>query len=229
MLLPLVFALAAAHPAAPATERSYPVSDFHAVENRTPFDVTIRRGDFSVRAEGVPAEMDQLVVHVVRGALRIELAPDKRGDSRFGAHPVTHLTVTLPALDAAALDGSGRIDIDRIDANQASLALNGSGDLTVGTIASREVALALRGSGNIEAHGQAEKLSAALQGSGSIKATSLATRDLAIESQGSGRITARASGEATVYSMGSGDIRITGTANCHLVTQGPARTTCQAD
>ena len=128
---------------------------------------------------------DTLVGLVTTGVRGGVLVIDDRGSFRTKA-PMS-VDVTVPTLASLALDGSGRISVDGVNAPRFAVRLPGSGTVTVSGTTGRLDAR-LGGSGDIELGGlTARDATAAVGGSGTILVH--ATRSLDATVTGSGVVT----------------------------------------
>lgn len=218
--------LAACHANADATPadtetRGFPVTGpIHAVDLRGSDDVHVVPGPLSVRASGPRDVLDHLDIHVDNGRLVVQ----RRGTtySTRGAK----VTVTVPAIDAAALDGSGELVIDRVAGQHFAGALGGSGDLTIGALTVAEAAFDIRGSGDVRATGQVRSLTVAASGSGDIELDKLRTDRATLAVHGSGGVSLGAAGTVTGASSGSGDVSVGGHPRCTIAKSGSGDVTC---
>ncbi len=205
----------------PATERSYALSGFTAVELAGPDDVRVSVGPgFSVRATGPAETLDRLEVTVVGDRLRVRRIG--RSVSRDGAT----VFVTLPALRAASLGGSGDLRVDRVEGGDFATAVAGSGDLTVERLAVDRLTGDLAGSGTLSLAGSARELELSVAGSGDVAAGGLATERAAVSVMGSGDVRAAVRGPASVSMMGSGDVDLGPAARCQVSKMGSGSVRC---
>lgn len=228
LLLASVLLAAACSPASAAT-RSFPVGGFDRIRSSGPFDVRVRTGAApSARASGDRARLDQLVIEVTDGELRIGTRPGWNGGGNWswGDHNRTIVEVTVPALRAATLAGSGDVTIDHIRARSFDGALAGSGNLAIASLEADQVSLSLTGSGDVTAAGRAGRAALALRGSGDMRVAKLAVVDGSIDLRGSGGIDAAISRTAQVALAGSGDVTIAGHPRCTIARHGSGEVTC---
>jgi cytoskeletal protein CcmA (bactofilin family) len=214
---------AAAQPSGTGATRSYAASGFTGVELRGPDDVQVKVGPaFAVTAEGDPEVLDQLDIKVVGSMLRVERKRD--GGSMFGDRGARVL-VTMPALAAASIAGSGDMSVDRVqgdfDGNVA-----GSGNLRVGDLRGGNASLQSAGSGDMQVAGTAAKLSAAIAGSGEIDARGLTATSADVSVAGSGNVRGTVKGQASVSIVGSGDVELGGGARCSISSMGSGEARC---
>jgi hypothetical protein len=213
-------------PRGQTTQRSYDLTGFKAVSLAGSQDVIVRVGPaFSVRAEGEAEMLDRLDIQVEGSSLRVGM---KKGNwMDFGSRSKTTIYVTLPALEAAAVAGSGDMRIDRVEGNRFSAAVSGSGDLAVGAIRVADAEFAVTGSGAIRASGSAERASSSVTGSGDLDLGGLETGTAAVAVVGSGDVRARVMQQANVSIIGSGDVSISGPAKCSVTKKGSGDVRCE--
>jgi hypothetical protein len=210
-----------------SARRDFQVGEFRSVSLTGSPDVVVTVGGApSVRAEGDARLVERLEIRVENGDLRIGYRESKNWN--FGWSRDRHATVhvTVPALEAAALTGSGDIRIDRVQGPRFAAAVSGSGDIEVGQIRAEEASFTVAGSGAIRAGGTAQRSNVNLAGSGDIELSRLESRDAVVSLAGSGDVTARATQTARVSLMGSGDVTIVGPARCQIEKRGPGDVHC---
>jgi len=210
-----------------STSRTYDVGSFDAVSLEGRHDVIVKVGaPASVRAEGDANALDQLKISVDNGSLKVE---EKKHGWNWGSNK-GHATiyVTVPALKAAALGGSGNIRIDHVDGRDFSASVGGSGNIDLATMQVGKADFSLAGSGNIKAAGKASNASISIAGSGNVNAGNVETRTASISIMGSGNANIRALDKADVVLMGSGGANVTGSAKCSLSKMGSGSLRCGA-
>lgn len=214
--------------AGPAVSRSFPVASFSSLEVSGPFEVSVTTGAApSVRAQGSQQLLDAMEV-VVSGD-RLQIRTKRRGGwfggMSWSGKPAT-VAVTVPALTAVSVTGSGDTKVDRVSGDSFSGAIAGSGDLKLGQVAVKSLNLAIAGSGEVTAAGRADRANYTIAGSGDVHAAGLTATSAAAEVAGSGNVRARVTGEATARIMGSGDIDISGGAKCQSTKHGSGNIRC---
>lgn len=208
-----------------ATSRSYQVGAFDKINLAGSPDVRVAvGGQPSVRAEGDADVLERLEIEVVDGELRISTRPESR--SWFGSHRGATVHVTIPALQAATIAGSGDISIDRVQGQSFAASIGGSGDLEVEALRVASATFAVTGSGGIRVSGAAQRTNASLSGSGDLELGAFETADATVALIGSGGIALRATGTASVQLTGSGDVTISGGARCTVSKTGSGDVTC---
>ena len=212
----------------PSIQRSFPVGAFTKLEVAGPFDVAVSTGKQpSASAQGPQKLVEQMVVEVEGDTLKIH--PRKNGGwfggFRWGGDKA-RVTLTVPMLQAAAIAGSGNIDVDRVAADRFRGSVAGSGKLRLPAVAVKQLDVEIAGSGDVEAAGQAEGARYEIAGSGNIRAGRVEAREARASIAGSGNIEARASGTADVEIAGSGNIEVTGGAKCSISKAGSGNVRC---
>jgi len=210
-----------------AVQRSFQVADFDSVSLGGPHNVVVQVGPAaSVRAEGPAAELDRLEIKVKGGDLEIGTRKDKGwnvGNRR--TTPVT-IFVTTPRLTAAAIGGSGDMQIDKVEGAKFKAAVGGSGDIAIASLKVGEASFAIAGSGGIKAVGSAGKADISVVGSGDVDVGGVETRSASVSIAGSGDVRTRAMETADVSIMGSGDVTVSGPAKCSVSKMGSGDVRC---
>lgn len=212
--------------AGPATTQAYDLTGFTGVKVAGPDDVTIRRGDaFSITAKGPKAVIDELEIELDGDMLSI--GRKNSGFSFRGDDNDVEIAITMPALRAVRLTGSGEIDADAVDGDTVEAVVTGSGDLKVGALNGKSAKITISGSGDIEVGGGTiGSGNFDVTGSGSIAAGGLAATTLDVSITGSGDVDAKASSSADISILGSGDATIGGGGKCSTRTMGSGTATC---
>lgn len=212
----------------PAVERSYQVGQFTRIQVSGPYTVQVRTGAApSVRASGSDAALQRMEVEVDGATLKIRPRKERgRIWSNNRVEPV-RLAVTVPRLAAAAIAGSGEIEVDRIAGDSFDGSVAGSGDLRLGTVEVARLKMAISGSGDIRARGgRAGEANYTIAGSGDIDMGSLSAETAAVSIAGSGNISGSATRTAAVNIAGSGDVRLRGGAQCRVRKAGSGNVDC---
>ncbi|MCU6455201.1 DUF2807 domain-containing protein [Sphingomonas sp. A2-49] len=239
VLLPLVAAAALAS-AATAGERDrgpglpgqrqgnalvYAVRGFDAVSLGGSARMIVRAGpQFAVSAEG-PAEAFANF-RVVQEGRTLKVGQRYEGRRWIPADAKLIVRVTLPALAAASVGGSGSIDIDRAGGERFAGSVGGSGDLRIARLDVRAADLSIGGSGGIAATGRVGALDAKVGGSGSIDAAGLRADRASVAIGGSGSVRAAVAGPADVSVAGSGNVDLGPQARCRVSKAGSGRVRC---
>lgn len=202
--------------------------DFASVEATGPDDVIVTVGPtFKVTAEGDAKVLERLEIGVKNGTLyvgrksRIGIvwSDDDKGAT---------IRVTMPALAAASLTGSGDMKIDTASGDRLMLSLTGSGNLYLGTAKIGTLKADVTGSGDLNIAGTADNASLSAIGSGDIDASTLKVGKGEIDILGSGNVMLASDGPVDVSIMGSGDAEVRGKAQCKIKAMGSGEARCTA-
>jgi hypothetical protein len=212
----------------PTVSRNYQVGNFQEIEAAGPYAVNVQTGgNPSVSARGPEKVLDNIAVEVDGDKLLIHSKNHGFFNFGWGSHARTIFTVTVPAIRAATLAGSGDLSVNSVSGDSFAGTLAGSGDLTVGSVNVKSLKLSLAGSGDAKATGgQAETAEYSTVGSGDIDARGVTAQQLKASITGSGGIKGHATGTADVKIMGSGDVTVSGGAKCSFEKHGSGDLNC---
>lgn len=163
-----------------------------------------RAGD--LRIEGDDNLVNRLVVEREGDRLRIHTPRNVN----FNPEVPLRYHVGVASLEEVSVAGSGRIEVDGVEADDFAVDIAGSGDVVVSGIRASSVEVDIAGSGNATVGGQADAVSVDIAGSGNADAGRLATRSATVGIAGSGDVTLRVSDRLDVDIVGSGDVRYYG-------------------
>ncbi|WP_118857514.1 head GIN domain-containing protein [Sphingomonas mesophila] len=181
-----------------------PIGNFTQIESRGTSEIVVRVGP----APSLTITAESNILPLLRSDIkRGKLILDARHSYRT-RKPV-RIVITVSALDAMALNGSGSGRIEGVSGSRLALAIGGSGNISAfGRTAS--LAVAVDGSGNVDARGlAAANASVVVSGSGDVEVN--AERSLSSVINGSGEVRYRGSASAvTTINNGSGRVRKVG-------------------
>jgi len=190
---------------APAkTERAQlpELRDFDAIALDSDDSVEVRRGDdYAVRIEGPAGLRDRLTIRRDGTVLRIGRKPQEIWAIDREA---ARIVVTMPAIRAATLSGSGDLTIDQAG-DPFAATLNGSGDMTIGQLQGDRASLTISGTGTIAAAGSVRTLSLTTTGSGDIDARQVQAGEATLSVTGSGSATLGPGARCTIHRVGTGE------------------------
>ncbi len=198
--------------------------DFTAVAVDGSTSVEIRRGaSYTVQAGGDAAALNRLTIARDGDTLRIG---QRSGGNWWSGRPSrVRVRITMPALRAATLAGSGNISIDQADDGFVG-SLGGSGDMTIGQLRGDRATLKIGGSGTIAAAGDVRYLDMVVAGSGDIDAKQVRAAEATAAVAGSGDARATVNGPARVTVAGSGSVTLGDGARCTVNRTGSGQVDC---
>lgn len=204
--------------------RTYAAQGFSQIDLAGSDQVDVRVGPgFSVRADGDSELLDHLKITLDGDTLRIGRFRTS-GWSWRGGH--ARISVTLPALAAVSVAGSGSVAVDQVRGDRFKGRGAGSGSLTVASMQVGQADLSLAGSGSAKLAGTARGLSVRIAGSGGVDAGGLHAQQADVSITGSGSVRATVNGQAKVSIMGSGDVDLGGAARCTVNKLGSGTVRC---
>jgi hypothetical protein len=225
LLIPLVLLAAGAAPVPVPVpvpeERRVMLTGFDRIRVDGPFAVRVVEGSPSAVVSGDRRAIERVSVRNQGGVLVVS-RDLQTADGWRGKDAMAAVTVAVPRLRSANLNGGGKLEIDRIEGQRIDLGVNGAGSLRVAHIAADQLVTTLTGTGLIELGGTARTARFTNYGAGSIAAVGLTVNDLTVHSQsaGDGDFTARFT--ATISALGTGAVRVAGKAACRIAGPGPA-------
>jgi hypothetical protein len=127
------------------------VPPFHAISIETTADVDVTIGaETKVAVSGPGARVGALETVVEHGSLRIRGPKAAKGAK--GTALAVKVTITMPALDAIAVEGVSNVHVARLSAKQLALAVDGAATLDVAGAAD-SLALAISGAAQLQLAG----------------------------------------------------------------------------
>ncbi len=215
----------------PGTDQARTVSDWSALKDFTavdatgPDDVAITIGNgFSVKPEGDPKAIDKLDIRVEKGRLKIGRKSGTTGlwESDKGAT----IRVTMPAVKALELTGTGEMSLDRAEGKALDLSLTGTGELKIAAVKLEELGAELTGSGDVELAGTVANAKFSTTGTGSVDAERLKAGKADIAVQGTGDVDLASDGAVAISIMGTGNVTVKGKAQCTIRRMGTGEARC---
>lgn len=213
-----------------ALVKIYNLSEFSKLEVLGPQSVQVTRGDtYSVRAEGDSEALNGFEVVIEDGVLKIRPRGALRPDVNWSRLHGTTFHVTVPKLEAVALQGSGDIRVDWIETPNFAATVTGSGDLLLESIKVDSATFTLSGSGDVRVAGESGETRVSITGSGEVDGRELQSKVGDVTISGSGETALTVNGDARVTLSGRGDIDILGAANCQVTRTGSGDVRCGGD
>jgi len=187
-------------------ERSV-ASDVHAVVLATSGNLEVVIGDETTLTVTAP---ESLLDHLTSDSAGGVLTLGSIGGPLLNAFDSIRYTLTLPLVDALALEGSGDADVDFDGAETVEISIDGSGDVRADGVDARTVRVAISGSGDAKISGAADDGEFAVDGSGDLDASGLRVGSGAADVSGSGDVSVHAVDSLDATVSGSGGIRYAG-------------------
>jgi hypothetical protein len=187
--------------------------------------VVVKQGSpQSVAVEGSKEDLADFETDVQGGRLRLNFRQQEGQLFNNKKHGPVTVYVTVPALTALRVGGSGRLEVSGpLQASDMALVLSGSGDLVVPQLRASKVETSVSGSGSITVGGTAASNNIRISGSGQVKARDLKTETSRARISGSGDAHVYASRTAEGSTSGSGSMYVAGGAQLSSSTHGSGR------
>lgn len=220
LLIPLALLTIGFAPA--PEERRVLLTGFDRIRVDGPFKVQVVAGPPSATVTGDRRAIDRVSISNQGGVLVVGVSTATWEGWRDKEGAAT-ITVFVPRLRAANINGGGQLDIANVAGQRVDLGVNGAGSLTVRNVAADQLVTTLTGTGIIRVDGGTARTARFMSyGAGSVDASGLSVSDLTVHSQSAGdsRFTARFT--ASVSTLGTGAVRVEGNAACRLTGPGPA-------
>ncbi|TPD70627.1 head GIN domain-containing protein [Flavobacterium microcysteis] len=203
------------------------VGSFSKIESKgSPKIILVSGNTNALTVVGDEAALKNLVTEVKGNTLKIYFNSSKKMNFKGSAT----ITVPFKQLDevsvsgsgniksdaaiksnnfVASVSGSGKIDLDKVDAQSASVKVDGSGkielNLNTGTAKAE-----INGSGQIELDGKANVFSASIHGSGNIDASDFTSVATDVSISGSGYVKTNTTKDLSANIQGSGSVKYKG-------------------
>lgn len=170
-----------------------------------------------VEVKGEPNILDELEKQVKRNAWEIGFS------QCVGDHETVEVYITVPALDAASIDGSGYVELQNMfnpAAFKASVSGSGSMKLKLDT---EQLTSRISGSGSITAEGVADQHEIHISGSGNNNSAALRNRQTDIHISGSGKAEVNARHLVDAHISGSGRVFYKGSPKVNADVSGSGK------
>ncbi|NYT42386.1 DUF2807 domain-containing protein [Sphingomonas sp. R-74633] len=217
-LTPLLLLLGAA---APGDERVVMVTGFDRLRVDGPFTVEVVPGSPGVTISGDRAAIDRVGVRVEAGTLAINAGTAGWQTSAGKAASGARIRVSVPGLRVVQTNGGTVMKVAALVGNRIDVSLNGSGRIDVAKVDAQELSVTMAGGGAIALAGAVLHLRVRLYGSTSLDAEKLTSADAVLVSGSSGALTVGVRYNSQVSATSSGPVRVIGNGKCAVVGQGP--------
>ncbi len=218
------------------------VGTFSKIESRGSTKVVLVAGNSnSLTAEGDEKTLEYLVTEVQGNTLKIYIKSNKKINLKGGAVvrvPIKQLEeVSLSGSGSiksdaaiksnnfvASVSGSGKIDLDKVDAESAFVKVDGSGKIELNLNTGKAKA-EINGSGQIELDGKANAFSANIHGSGNLDASDFTSVTTDVSISGSGYIKTNTTKDLSANIQGSGSVKYKGNPSIKKNISGSGKVT----
>lgn len=224
----LVAIVTGAMPAEAAT-RNFGISTFDRIRVDGPFSVKLSNGVAPfAKVSGAPAAIDRVAIEIMGRTLVVRNNPSWGGYPGKDSGPV-EISIGTHELTSAWINGSGSLDIDKIEGLAFQLSVHGSGAARIAAADVDRLNVAISGSASASIGGRAARFSTALRGISSLDASRLSSKDADIAADGPSTVKANVTNAAKITASGVATVTLTGDPACAATLMGSASVSgCQS-
>jgi hypothetical protein len=210
----------AASPSLAAT-RNFGITSFAKVRVDGPFKVRLATGVAPfASATGSPQAIDRVAIDVRGDTLVVHSNLDAWGGYPGESAGPVEINLGTHDLNAAWLNGSGALAIDKVEGLSFDLSVQGSGAASIDKVDVDQLKLSVAGTGSANVAGQTRKMTALVRGISSLEASNLTAKDATIGAEGTATVDANVLNSASIDGTGAITIRLTGDPACTLRVNG---------
>ncbi len=215
-------------PAAFAATKSYGLTSFDSIELQAPYQVSITLGSsINARAEGSQTALDVVEMTVIGNRLVIRERRDGATQVRRDSKGAVRIFIQASAaLKSVSVSGVGTLAVSGMKGTNLSFAINGSGQIAADKVQADVVQMMMQGSGTMTIAGKTRALKSNAEGSGAINAAALQVRQLELRQNGAGNSMFLVSELSTIWASGPGAIDIQGKGFCRIQQDGGSNIQC---
>ncbi len=221
-LLFVISAFLAAVPVA-AAERSFSVTDFTRVRVDGPYNVQLTTGVAPfAKANGSPTAINAISIEVEGRTLVVRKSPSSWGGYPGQSPGPVEISVGTHDVSTLWLNGSGKLNVNRVKGQSFDLSLVGSGSVDVRDLAVDRLTAGITGSGSVTLAGTAAGAKTIVRGTGTLNASGLKVKDADIGADGSAVVKLTVSGTAKIDTQGTATVALAGRPACTVHASGSA-------
>lgn len=179
-----------------------------------------KSNDYYVEVNAQQNVIDKMKIKKAGDELRLGF------ESLSGMVKYEHVTFTVhsPDFDGADVSGSGDIYVEGdFSASNVKLAVSGSGKIDIDEVEATDVNADISGSGKISARGTADRLDTKISGSGKMYFEAMKAKTVKTKTSGSGRTNVWATETLDVDISGSGNVYYKGTPTLDVDISGSGK------
>lgn len=215
--LAFFLALVLAAPA-PAAERRFTVPSFEKVRIDGPYDVVVATNVSPyAKAVGDWEAIDKLVLSVEGNTLVVRPPAGAPAPTSMAK---LKIMVGTPGLKAAALNGAGRLSIDKVRSLSFNIVAVGAGSVEVAAMDVDQLTVALSGVASSRLAGKAKSIDAMVQGTSALDASALKSANVKLGAQGAAVARLFATDSAKIQVAGPVTVAIDGKPACTVKQNG---------
>jgi hypothetical protein len=223
IVIPIIALLACLPTPADAATRNFGVSGFDRIRIDGPFKVRLATGvaPYAV-ATGSATALDAVSLEVQGRTLVVHNARSSWGGYPGEAKGPVEISIGTHELEAASVNGSGSLAIDKAKGLLFDLSVQGSGIASIGSAVVDQLKISISGSAGVIIAGTAPLLSATLRGMSTLDASSLTVKDATIIGVGPATVRAIVTNTAKIDIQGAAAVTLAGNPACTVKSEGSA-------
>lgn len=199
------------------SSRTYDLKGFDRLSLGSAFEISVTKGNYSVKVEGRKQDIDDLEAGVSAGKLRIRYK-DSLGWGRNRKRVI--VTVSMPTLKGLDLSGattsrvSGFNDLGTLD-----LDISGASKSDI-QVKAQKIIMDASGASSITLTGNANRIEGEVSGATSIRAYDFPVKEAFLDVSGASNVRVSVNGKMEVEASGASSVRYRGTASVRSNTSG---------
>ena len=215
IVIPVIALLACVPTPADAATRNFGVSGFDRVRVDGPYKVRLATGvaPYAV-ANGTGPALDSVTMDVQGRTLVVRSSRSSWGGYPGEAKGPVEISIGTHELNAAWVNGSGSLAIDKATGLSFDLAVEGAGSASIGSVAIDQLKVTISGTASARLAGTAPRLTAIVRGISTLDASGLMSKDVTIVAQGPATIRANVTGTAKIDAQGAAMVDFAGSPAC---------------
>lgn len=208
--------------ASEAATRNFGINSFDRIRVEGPFHVRLQNGVAPfAKASGTPAAIDRVAIEVMGRTLVVRTNPS------WGSYPgkdpgPVEISIGTHELTSAWLNGSGNLEVDKVEGLEFDLSVQGSGAVQIADADVDKLIVGIAGAASATVAGRADELSGSLRGISSLDASGLASKNAVITASGPSTIKASVADAAKITASGTATVTFTGNPACTATLSGSA-------
>ena len=197
--------------------RTYDLKGFDRLSLGSAFEISVTKGNYSVKVEGRKQDIDDLEAGVSAGKLRIRYK-DSLGWGR-NRKRVT-VTVSMPTLKGLDLSGATTSRVSGFNAlGTLDLDISGASKSDI-QVKAQKIIMDASGASSITLTGNANRIEGEVSGATSIRAYDFPVKEAFLDVSGASNVRVSVNGKMEVEASGASSVRYRGTASVRSNTSG---------
>lgn len=197
--------------------RRYDLKNFDRLSLGSAFEISVIKGNYSVKVEGRKQDLEELEADVASGKLRIRYK-DSFGWNRNRKRVV--VTISMPTLKALDLSGATTSKVTGFnDLGNLDLDISGASKSDI-QVKAQKVVMDVSGASSITLTGSASRIEGDISGATSIRAYDFTVKEAFLDVSGASNVRINVNGKMEVEASGASSVRYRGTASVRSNTSG---------